>query len=109
MMRKIYIALLAIILALAIALPSYSNQSEYQNLLMRIDTINDLIDQASNANSLWRETKKLSDSAREYANAKNFALANEILIEAEFQAKLGIQQAKQQTDINTLIPSYLRH
>ena len=90
-------------------LPAHSDQTEYQKLVARIETVNQLIDQASNTSSLWRETKNLSNSAKEYADANNYALANEILTEAELQANLGIQQALDQKDINKLIPFYLQH
>lgn len=87
----------------------HSDQTEYQELVDRIEAINELINDASDSNGLWRETKNLSDSAKKFANTGNFTLANEILLEAEFQAKQGIQQAQEQTDINSLIPSYLQH
>ena len=109
MIKNTYIATLAVVMLLASTLPSHSNQTKHQNLLERIDTINELISQASNTNGLWRETKKLSDAAKKYVDAENFTLANEILIEAEFQAKQGIQQAQEQKDINKLLPSYLKH
>ncbi len=108
MIKNIYIASLAVVILLSSTLSVQSDQTEYQELIRRIHTINQLINQASNINGLWRETKKLSGSARKYADAENFALANEMLIEAEFQAKQGIQQALDQNDINTLIPNYLR-
>jgi hypothetical protein len=98
MIKNIYITSLVILILLSSTLPVHSDQTEYQNFVGRIDTINQLINQASNANSLWRETKKLSDSAKKYAYAENYTLANETLIEAEFQAKLGIQQALDGTD-----------
>ena len=109
MIKNINFTSLAVTILLIITLPVHSAQTEQQKLLERIDVINELIKQARSTNGLWRETKNLSDSAKKHANAENFTLANKILMEAEFQAKQGIQQAQEQTDINALIPSYLQH
>jgi hypothetical protein len=109
MTRNINITSLAVFILLTSTLSVHGDQTEYQKLIERIDTINELINQASNTNGLWRETKNFSEAARKHVEAENFILANESLIEAEFQAKQGIQQALEQTDISTLIPSYLRH
>ena len=105
MVKNINFTSLAIAILLVVTLPVHSAQTEQQKLLERID----IIKQASSINGLWRETKNLSDSAKKHANAENFTLAKKILMEAEFQAKQGIQQAQEQTDINVLIPSYLQH
>ncbi|MFK7794690.1 MAG: hypothetical protein AB8B89_05015 [Gammaproteobacteria bacterium] len=109
MVKNIYIATVLIVILLASMLPAHSDQTEFKELIIRINTINLLIDQAKNTNSLWRETKNLSDSAKKYVDIENYTIAKEAIIEAEFQAKLGIQQALEQTDINKLIPSYLQH
>jgi hypothetical protein len=91
------------------AVPAHSNQTEQQKLLERIEMLNILIRQASDTNSLWRETKNLSANAREHTHAENYILANEALTKAEFQANQGIQQTLEQSDVTDLIPSYLRH
>ena len=109
MIKNTYFATLIVVILLSNIFPAHSDQSDYQKLIERIDNLDQLINQASSTSSLWRETKNLSDSAKKYAQAENYTLANETLTEAEYQAKLGIQQALEQADINKLIPSYLQH
>jgi hypothetical protein len=109
MTNNINFASLFFTLLLISTVPAHSNQIEQQKLLERIEIIDALIGQASDTNGLWRETKNLSASAREHTDAENYILANEALTKAEFQAKQGIQQALEQSDVTALIPIYLRH
>ena len=108
MKNQPYIATLILVIWLCSS-SAQSDESEQQKLAERIDAINLLINQASHLSSLWRETKYLSIAAKNYAASGDYTLANETLDKAEHQAKLGIQQAQNQSDINKLIPSYLQH
>ncbi len=105
MNKHIYIVILLLVYSISV----HSNEEKYQELIERINTVNELIQKATLANSLWRDTKDLTSKARKQAETNNFAQANELITEAEFQVKQGIQQSSEQPDINNLIPYYLQH
>ena len=85
-----------------------SNDSVNQDFNNHFEIVEKLISHASENNGLWRDTKHLSAQAKELA-ASNKDQAINLLLEAEFQAKLGFQQAIEQSDIDQLVPHYLRH
>ncbi len=105
MAKYIYIVILLLISSIS----AHSNEDKYHELIERINTVNELIQKATLAKSLWRDTKDLASNARKQADSNNFEQANELITEAEFQVKQGIQQSSEQTDINELIPYYLQH
>ncbi len=100
---------IAIVLLLASGTATYSDTDEQHGLNERIQLVEKLINQASENNGLWRETRYLSNRAMDYSKNKDYASANQLLLEAEFQARQGIQQALAQTDLNQLLPGYLRN
>ncbi len=106
-MRSYFTWLIAALFTIATT-SAQSNDSTDQKFNDHFEIVEKLISQASENNGLWRDTKHLSSQAKELA-ASNNEQATNLLLEAEFQAKLGFQQAAEQSDIDQLVPHYLHH
>ena len=74
----------------------------------KIAEVEQLIIEAQNVNGLWRDTIKIKSQAIEELKNNNNNKALELLESAEKQAISGYQQAISQSDIEQLIPSYLK-
>ena len=74
----------------------------------RIPKVEALIKQAENVNGLWRDTIKIKSQAMEELKNNNIEKTLELLELAEKQALSGYQQAISQSEIEQLIPSYLK-
>ncbi len=74
----------------------------------KITKVEQLIIEAQNENGLWRDTIKIKSQAIEEFKNNNTEKALELLELAEKQAISGYQQAISQSDIEQLIPSYLK-
>ncbi len=103
-MRKLLLFLITILLPLQI----YSSNEPTIDIQKKIAKVEQLIIEAQNANGLWRDTIKIKSQAIEEYKNNNTEKALELLELAEKQAISGYQQAISQSDIEQLIPYYLK-
>ena len=105
-MKSLILSTLTIIIIFTgTALSQEANQALYQEEL-RLTL--ELIAKAEEVNSLWRDTRKLTEEAKEYASQHDYQTAISLLQEAQFQAEAGYNQAINQNKLDELIPYYLK-
>ncbi len=99
---------LVFLLALLLSHPLYSDDVTIKDIEDRIAKVEALIKQAENVNGLWRDTKQINSQAITELENNNFAEALKLLELAEQQAISGYQQATSQSNLDQLIPYYLK-
>ena len=87
---------------------SCSNESLKDIYNTEIIKTQELISKAKKVNGLWRDTQSLLDKAQEQAKQNDFESGIKLLQEAQFQANAGYHQAISQSNLEDLIPYYLK-
>ncbi len=79
-----------------------------QQLHEQINMLEVKINQAANKMSLWRDTEKLLSQAKQELADNKLQDTKDLIEQVESQLSLGFEQAQQQSDINSLVPYYLK-
>ena len=87
---------------------SCSNESSKDIYNTELIKTKELILKAEKVNGLWRDTQSLLEQAQEQAKQNNFESGIKLLQEAQFQANAGYDQAINQSNLENLIPFYLK-
>ncbi len=88
--------------------PIHSDDVSIEQVQNKIIEVEKLINKAKQANGLWRDTDEIKSHAITLLERNKPEEALVLLELAEQQAILGYQQANSQTELNQLVPFYLK-
>ncbi len=99
---------ISFVLILFFSTHSVAQSNDTKALENKIAMLYERIDQVKSEIALWRDTEKHLSSAEQLLNEGNVQQANELIKIVELQLSNSLAQAQGQTDINQLIPYYLK-
>jgi len=93
----------------SITFTSAIHASENLTIEEQMLVIEEKAKEAKHKNALWRDTMKHLSIAKEHIANNRLSEATLLLKNVEFQLEQAQLQAQEQTDINQLVPTYLRN
>lgn len=90
-------------------LQTLSTETNNKELYDHISSLEVRINSAAKQQALWRDTEKLLSQAKEQLAKNNLHDSQELIDQIEFQLKQSLQQSHNQSDIDKLVPHYLKH